>query len=143
MRGLSAMSTPDRTDAEPSAPRRGNDVRLNPAARVLWRAHDQIQLEIGGTAYVVNGVDTSLLAELTGRDVDTGPSGLPLELVRALSSTQLAWPGATGQHARPPAPRLADELTSLTARFGRRAPATLRARRDRCVAVSGPSKTGI
>src|SRR5207244_115616 len=73
----------------------------------------------------------------------TGPSVLPLELVRALSSTQLAWPGATGQHARPPAPRLADELTSLTARLGRRAPATLRARRDRCVAVSGPRKTGI
>ena len=125
------------------------DIALNPAARVLWRAHDAIQLELGDLAYIVTGVDSGLVAELTGRTESTTGSRVPTELARALAKHRLAWRRVPTRAALPagssgpPVARLASELTSLTARLGRTALATMHARRERCVAIDGTSRTGV
>src|SRR5437868_5832096 len=125
------------------------DIALNPAVRVLWRAHDAIQLELGGLAYVVTGVDSELVAELTGRAQSSSPSRVPTDLARALATHRLAWRSGASGGAVPagssgmPVARLTNELTSLTARLGRTALATMHARRQRCVAVDGTSRTGV
>jgi hypothetical protein len=123
---------------------RMSDAILNPAARVLWRGRDVVQLELGQRAVVLDGVDRATVARLTGRaDADGGGRGASLlrSALPALSAAGFLVRGAprSATH-RPAAPRLATQLTALRARFGDEADRVLARRRRASVTVRGTNR---
>jgi hypothetical protein len=131
------------------------DVILNPAARLLWRAEDVVQLELGARAVVVEGVDSVTARRLvTPRGSTDGTAWESVEEATLHSLTSLTeagylWPrvdpgavAATDGDARlaPPQPRLAADLAALTAQHGQRAAQLLNARRDCAVAIHGAGR---
>lgn len=135
---------------------------LHPAARVLWRARDQIQLELGDRGIVVAGVSSDDVRRLVGRaqapPADQRELPFPPHRLRAARERLLAdgflWPApepTTGDwvedwtadwRRRPPEPRLATELAALTATVGEHAAAVLGARRHCSVDVMGTGRAG-
>jgi hypothetical protein len=135
------------------------DLMLNPAVRVLWRADDVVQLELGTQAVVLEGADAVTMRHL----VRPGPAAPPLAAVPAeppdeatrhslttLTEAGYLWPrhrpgtdpGSAGDDARlaPPAPRLAAELAALATRHGAVAAEILNARRHCAVAIHGAGR---
>ena len=122
-------------------------TRLHPAARMLWRTGDQAQLEIGCRRVVVDGLGHDAARRLLGQSpgsapVDPSVSALQNRLLDVGFLWPGAEPGADDPLRSPPAPRLAAELTALSARVGDRAAELLHARRHCTVVVSGPGRAG-
>ncbi|HEY2167443.1 MAG TPA: ThiF family adenylyltransferase [Jatrophihabitantaceae bacterium] len=130
----------------------GQAPRFNPAVRVLWRSREAVQLELGARAVVLDGVDPQLVRDLSAR-VPTRPheaAGADRAALSEPATTTLLdggylWPAAadgagTQDRARPPVPRLAAELASLTPRHGTQSAAVLRARSKAAVAVHGTGR---
>jgi hypothetical protein len=124
---------------------------LPPAGRLLWRSHRDVQLELGGRRVVLEGVGTETVRHLLGISADPVPEDVAL-LQRELIDAGMLWP-ATPPGAgdpvldddlrlAPPQPRLAAELTALSARAGEAASELLSARRHCTVAVHGPGRAG-
>lgn len=126
---------------------------LSPATRLSWRSPTSIHLERGRSAVVVDGLPVSLVRRLAapaGRSTDTagaGPQRVPdpdaRQALRALVQAGYLWPRPTDPDDPryvPPAPRLAGELTALSARHGQRAAQVLNARRHASVQVCGASR---
>ncbi len=125
---------------------------LPPAARVLWRSAGAAQIEIGTRAVIVEGIDTHAVRTLIGADGDdravpTGLEAVQHRLVEAgylwpAPSTNGAGPDRSDPRRRVTHPRLAGELTALSARAGERA-GDLIAARGRCtVLVQGAGRVG-
>jgi hypothetical protein len=133
---------------------------LPPAARLLWRSAHEAQLELGTHRVVLTGVDTDAVRRLIGAGGagDDG-DGLPgLAAARDdLLDAGLLWPapptdGAAARDPRAPRPadprravahpRLAGELTALTARVGEGAAEVLAARRHSTVLIQGAGRVG-
>jgi bacteriocin biosynthesis cyclodehydratase domain-containing protein len=124
--------------------------QFNPAARVLWRGEHSVQLEIGEQAVILDGITEHAMRALTFRgpaDPDARrPIRDPLAGVRRTLHTRgLLWERseddddprfATDQ------PRLASELSALTAAHGERGAELLSARRHSSVAVHGTGRAG-
>jgi bacteriocin biosynthesis cyclodehydratase domain-containing protein len=124
------------------------DLALTPATRLLWRAPDSIQIELAGSAVVVDGLPAAVVAWLAA------PPGAPArprprmdarvrEVLTALTDAGYLWPRASGPadpRVAAPAPRLAGQLTSLVARHGEAAADVLNARRYATVEVTGRSR---
>jgi hypothetical protein len=134
------------------------DVMLNPAVRVLWRAEDVVQLELGARAVLVEGVDAATVRELVspgGHASAAAPDGHTEDSTRhsltSLTEAGYLWPrvdpgsepnSEPNSDARlaPPVPRLAADLAALTARHGARAAELLNARQHCAVAVHGAGR---
>ena len=132
------------------------DLMLNPAVRVLWRAEDVVQLELGARAVLVEGVDAATVRRLvsiggrTGEPPDDPSDDATRHSLTALAEAGYLWPRSRpgtvgvgpGDDARlaPPAPRLAADLGALTARHGADAAELLNARRHCAVAVHGAGR---
>ncbi len=136
------MSDRDRNDSS---------TVLAPAARLLWRSERAVQLELGTHRLLVEGLAASAVASLIGRagpDADppaTGTPRVPAAVRRQLLGSGFLWPACPPDDDRrqvPPLPRLAGELTALTAAHGADAAAIVAARRHRCVAVHGAGRVG-
>lgn len=118
--------------------------RLNPAARVLWRGANSIQLELGDRAVVVEGISASAVQALTAADGTPAPLRDRLGPIRR-ALPEFLWPRAgemDDPRLAPPAPRLAGELAALAARHGERGAEVLNARRWATVAIHGPGRVG-
>lgn len=142
-------------------------VFLNPAARVLWRSDDCVQLELGARAIVVDGVGPNLIGALTGggpvesaalaqlsdQATETaGPRAHAADrLVRAagLESTLTALEAGgfvvrrRGPATPPAHPGLAGELAALSARHGSRAEHVLAQRSTATVVVHGTGRLAV
>jgi hypothetical protein len=119
-----------------------SEAILNPAARVLWRARDVVQLELGERAVVLDGVDRAAVARLVGRPgTDGGGSGVLASALPALSAAGFLVRRTARSAIHPPAaPRLGPELTALRARFGDRAERVLARRRRGAVLIEGTNR---
>jgi hypothetical protein len=123
---------------------------LHPAGRLLWRSAREAQVEVGGQRLVLDGVDSAAVRHLLGRPradgepPPTAPSSID-GVQRELLDAGLLWPAreATDDLRRsPPRPRLAAELTALSARAGEAASELLSARRHCTVVVHGGGRAG-
>ncbi|HEV7194248.1 MAG TPA: hypothetical protein VGN35_13695 [Jatrophihabitantaceae bacterium] len=135
---------PQRSRATPA------DFVLNPAARVLWRSHDVVQIELGSNAVLVEGVDADAIrGMLPARTAgEPPPGGTPVggAALEALTESGYLWPAQPAEQLddrrmRPPAPRLAAELTAMASRYGHGAADLLQARRRTAVALHGNGRT--
>ena len=121
---------------------------LNPAARVLWRGPDVVQLELGATAIVLEGVDADTVRGLLpGPAGDASPVADEIATGReavldVLAEHGFLWPADSRSRHRlhPPTPRLAPELAALSSRYGAAAADLLRARRRAAVAIHGTGR---
>ena len=118
---------------------------LNPAARVLWRSPSCIQLELGRSAVVLDGVNPAAIRALTGQASgdESGPSTIRRPLASAVGPL-----AAAGFLIRPsrdaPAlavPRLAADLAALRVRHGRHAERVMATRRASVVTLRGTGRT--
>lgn len=132
------------------------NVMLNPAARLLWRAEDVIQLELGTRAVLVEGLDPATVRSLVaGRAPAAGSRrGGRSEDATWHSLTTLAEAGYLWQRGRlgdgvdpdgdarlaPPTPRLASDLAAMSAQHGERAAELLNARRHYAVSIHGAGR---
>jgi bacteriocin biosynthesis cyclodehydratase domain-containing protein len=117
---------------------------------VLWRGEHSVQLEVGEDAVILDGITESAMRALTYRgpvEPDAPrPIRDPLATVRgALQTRGLLW--QRGQDADDPRltaphPRLASELSALTAAHGERGAELLSARRHSSVAIHGTGRAG-
>jgi hypothetical protein len=135
------MSHPGNRDITPIG-----ELMLNPATRVLWRAADTVQLELGDRAVVVEGADTEFIRRLSARmpsDHSSAADRHPPELER-LVEAGFVWPRAGSPASdirlRPPAARLSGELTALAARHSQSAAEILAGRRCAAVVVHGTGR---
>jgi bacteriocin biosynthesis cyclodehydratase domain-containing protein len=140
---------------------------LHPAGRLLWRAPQEAQVEVGSRRVVIAGVGTEAVRHLIGKaaggnTADTAGTTDAADgvaaLQRALVEVGLLWPrwtdnadsagsaqsagGAADLRFAPPRPRLAPELTALAARAGETASELLSARRHASVVVHGAGRAG-
>lgn len=132
---------------------------MSPATRVLWRAPNSVQLELGARRVRLDGIDRTLVRHLLAGDAERQPSGAPSvavddtfdqDTVRALVDQGFVWSPAdarrpidgTDERRVPPAPRLYAELSALTVQYGPRAATVLAARSAARVVVSGDSHVG-
>jgi hypothetical protein len=133
----------------------GLSTMLPPAARLLWRSACAAQIEIGARAVVVDGVNTGAVRELIGVGggaKELEPAGLQAVQQQLLDAGYLwpaaraaaEWPGQDGTDPRRQVahPRLAGELTALSARAGERAAELIAARRRCTVLVQGAGRVG-
>ncbi len=124
---------------------------LNPAARVLWRSADTVQVELGSRALVLTGVDRFVVAELLGRPESPSTAEAASAVVAARSArpalsaagflVRRPKDGTVG--ASPQVPRLAAQLTALRSRLGDHAEAVLGGRRRAHVAVEGTGRLAV
>lgn len=128
------------------------DLVLNPAARVLWRGPDSLQLELGEHSVVVDGIDRATVRALLRRELATSPDSVDevlgsfdREALETLLDEGFVWPAerAGPALAAPPAPRLAADLTALAARHGPYAPSVLASRQQRIVAIAGRGRAAV
>jgi len=127
------------------------DLVLNPAVRVVWRGAGCIQLELGTRSVIVDGVDSDTVTALLRRpgaaerqpavDVAAFAPGALDVLLRG----GFLWLAGHDAAPLPPPPsaRLAADLSSLAARFGRGASAVVAARSHRLVAITGRSRIAV
>lgn len=120
---------------------------LPPAGRLLWRSSREAQLEVGSRRIVLDGIDTAAARHLIGRAADVAPepvSALQHRLVDSGFLWQVLDPARTVPDDRraAPAPRLAAELTALSARVGEGAAEVLSGRRHGCVVIHGLGRAG-
>lgn len=114
---------------------------LNPAVRVLWRAADCVQLELGDRAVVLDGVDPQDITALSGRGAAArAPAGMNPDDVRRLTSAGFASLHAPGSEPIGAAPTLAAEQAALTARRGVAGAGALAARTRRLVSIIGSGR---
>lgn len=114
--------------------------RLAPAGSMLWRSTSSMQLEVGSHRLIVDGMTEAAARELLSETapVDGDPD---VQRLRAqLGDRGYLWPPAEG--FVPPVPRLAAELTALSARCGQDASDRLAARGRRTVVVQGHGRVG-
>ena len=122
------------------------DLALSPAARLLWRGPDAVQLELGGNSVVVEGLPLPAVRAIVAREPDPGAAPVPAVARPALAALHRAgylWPRTTDDddaRLAPPAPRLAGELRALQARHGEAAAELLAARRWASVAIEGTGR---
>lgn len=159
-----------RAVAQPPSPimitrRTPPDIVLNPAVRVLWRARDVVQLELGTDALVIEGADAGVIRRLL-RSPSSTPSTPAESAAGAADSAPdphadadadarwgdaldtlvergFVWrlPRRTAEHRmRPPTARLATELAAMSSRYGASAADLLRARRRAVVAMHGDGR---
>jgi hypothetical protein len=114
---------------------------------MLWRSPESVQLELGSSAVVVEGLPPTLVrrvaSPLPPRE-PAAPVDDPAEqALTALVDTGYLWPRSTDPDDRrlaPGAPRLAGEFAALAVQHGARAAEVLRARRRASVEISGRSR---
>ncbi|MBN9620687.1 MAG: thiamine biosynthesis protein ThiF [Actinobacteria bacterium] len=122
-----------------------DDVMLGPATRLLWRAPDSVQLELGEHAVVVEGLPVEVVRRVAAR---SGPAAEPTVgvsrtaggVLDPLTEAGYLWPRATDPddlRLAPGSPRLAGELAALATQHGDRAAAVLADRRRARVQVEG------
>jgi hypothetical protein len=133
---------------------------LNPAARVLWRAADEVQLELGARAVILTGVQSEVIAALISPSTpaefaDTGdrphnPDWAELdglaEALQVLAAQGFVWPRPDPDHRSQPAalpPHLAGEIAALQGRHGVRADRVLRGRGEASVTVHGTGRLAV
>jgi ThiF family len=131
------------------------EVMLNPAARLLWRAENVVQLELGARAVLVEGLDPATVRRLVSPRGSAGTGAWAAlgdatrQSLTSLTEAGYLWPrvdpGATTEsdtdaRLAPPQPRLAAELAALTARHGQGAAELLNARRHCAVAIHGAGR---
>lgn len=126
------------------------DVVLNPAARLLWRASDIVQLELGSRAVLVEGIDSELAHRLVPRrtaaraaDVLDRLDVFTRHSLAALAEAGYLWSRQDRDEdlrLTPPEPRLAADLAALATRHSERAAELMNARRHCTVAVHGTSR---
>jgi hypothetical protein len=122
---------------------------LNPSVRVLWRSADAIQLELGASAVIVEGIDSETIAALTGggyldEQGDDRTPGLAAAL-QSLHDAGYLWRtgGAGSAPPEPPPVQLAADLAALRTRHGQ-AGADVLARRARArVVVHGGGRLAV
>ena len=122
-----------------------SDYELGPATRMLWRDTDVVQFEIGSRAVVVEGLSAQTARSLTApHPAASEPDAEAASALSQLGQLGLLWPRTEDDDSRhrPPLPRLASELTALSARAGAGASALLEARRRANVAVHGHGRVG-
>jgi bacteriocin biosynthesis cyclodehydratase domain-containing protein len=139
-----------------------SQLRLNPAARVLWRSAHSVQLELGDHKVVMDGVGAGVVRRLLNRPTDSTDStdstdppaqpdspALPEHLSGAawdsLTDAGFLWPAPVDEadsRIRAPRPRLGAELAALTARRGQHAARVLDNRQQSAVAVHGAGRVG-
>lgn len=118
---------------------------LGPATRLLWRAHDAVQIEMGSRRIVVDGVGAAAVRALIGRrGADAGADIAAPQA--ALIERGFLWPAPVSEddeicHA-PPVPRLAAELAALSVGHAARAGEMLEARAHYTVAIHGSGRLG-
>lgn len=116
--------------------------RLAAAGTMLWRSDSSIQLEVGPHRLVVDGIDGPAVRDLLRGPDDCGtvegPDVAIQGLRRQLGDRGYLWP--EDDDFVPPAPRLAAELTALSARCGQDAADALAARGRRTVVVQGTGR---
>lgn len=135
-------------------------LRISPAARILWRAADVVQLELGERRIIVDGVaphtvQTLAPADHRRRPIDAGgsptspgreshPDGGTAELLDLLHRAGFL-SRLDAEDGRPPgaSSRLDPDLRAPSARFGDRAGAVLRSRARRQVAVHGHGRLPV
>jgi hypothetical protein len=125
-------------------------VVLNPVARLLWRAVDVVQLELGGRAVLVEGADPAVIRQLVARRSPNSKAGNPPVVwhddatrhsLVALAEAGYLWPSDDdGSRMAPPEPRLAPDLAALAARHGTVAAELLNARRHCAVSIHGAGR---
>jgi hypothetical protein len=135
-----------------SSSRSGPPTVLPPAARLLWRSARAAQIEIGPRRVVVDGVGTDAIRRLISDTGAEAAADASLRTVRdELLETGFLWPAAAVDSGPVPAsdprrgvahPRLAGELTALSARVGERAAELLDARRHSTVLIQGSGRIG-
>lgn len=129
----------------PSTSDRAPATVLHPAGRVLWRSAREAQLEIGTRRVVIDGVGTDAVRHLLGR-TPLAPAAPPVTVLQhRLLDAGFLWPGRGAEEdlrRTPPHPRLAAELTALSARRGENAAELLNARRHCNVTVHGAGRPG-
>jgi len=108
---------------------------------MLWRSTTSVQLELGAHRMVVDGMsEPAARRMLDGRErADTPTNGVE-RLQEQLGDRGFLWPN--DDEFVPPVPRLAGELTALSARCGQDASDMLSARGRRTVVVSGQGRVG-
>jgi len=128
------------------------DLTLTPATRLLWRSPDSVHLERAGSGVVVDGLPPAVVADLAaperpGRSRPAIEGRLTARLAPVLERLVEAgylWSRARAGRPDPrvaaPVPRLAGQLTSLSARHGASAAHLLNARRYATVEVTGRSR---
>jgi len=113
---------------------------------MLWRSPQEAQLEIGSHRVVVDGIGLDAARRLLGQHAAGADDHAVAALQHRLLDAGFLWPGpAPGSDdplRAPPEPRLAAELTALSARAGDRAAELLNARRHCAVAVQGSGRVG-
>jgi hypothetical protein len=130
-----------------------DDTILNPSARLLWRSHDCVQVELGTRAVVIDGVDSALISALTTATApapsDAGRTHGARDVADALrpALAQLradgfAWPRPR-TNTPPAQPDLAGELAALRVRHGLRAEGILAQRATASVIVHGTGRLAV
>ena len=136
-------------------------LRLAPATRLLWRARNSVQLEMGDRAMIVDGLPPATIAAFTARPRSDGsaPAAVPAggeehAALAELTGSGFVWQRSAAEGSAapdapvdlrrtPPTPRLAGELAALSARAGERASELLSARRQASVVVHGRHAAAI
>ena len=120
---------------------------LAPATRLMWRSPRSVHLELGGHAVVVEGLPVPAVRRFASARPPAGPAPVDDESRQALTALAEAgylWsrPDEPSDDPRvaPPNPRLAGELTALSARHGPGAAEVLNSRRHATVQVCGPGR---
>lgn len=135
-------------------------LRLAPGTRLLWRARNSVQLELGDRAVIVDGLPPATVAAVAARSRTAAvpPAAAAgdeehaalAELTRAgfvwqrtAAEGSLAPEAPVDLRRTPPSPRLSGELAALSARVGERASELLSARRQAAVVVHGRHAAAI
>lgn len=136
--------------AEMPVPIDVDDVVLGPATRLLWRSPQEVHLEVGSRAVVVEGFPDTVLHRVASPTRAAAPAGpLAPGVRRALATLTEAgylWPRSDPADPdprwHPPTPRLAGQLAALAAHYGAAAADVLRSRQAAAVEVGGRSRVG-
>jgi bacteriocin biosynthesis cyclodehydratase domain-containing protein len=118
---------------------------VGPATRMLWRGPDQLHLELGGDAMVVEGLPEHVVHAIAGR----GPARVAAEDIEGPVAQALGllveggylWPAAPAAALAPT--RLVGEVRGLAVGQGRHAPAVVAGRRAAGVEVEGTNRAAV
>lgn len=115
--------------------------RINPAALVLWRDHDILQVELGSNSVVIENIGPHEASDLLARTESSRrarPDASLNALRQALADTELlsereirSWPESI---------QLSGERRALTAQYGQQAGEVMARRQQAAVVVHGPAR---